>query len=195
MTDISLAAVLNELGLPSSARDVAPARTVPRARILQLMKSHDLEILGALYVFIMNRRPGRGVEPPLTFQDYKTFLLRYYRRCLLEDPDSNWASSRYSAGWDLVSWFGLLWRDRTVPRTVLAEIKGFLAQLYLEGDEAVRTCIVTATLEHLFEQRAIRRFFAEWRDDPVLSVAYRDASDWSARGGATPLGRVRPRKS
>jgi len=35
----------------------------------------------------------------------------------------------------------------------------WLGRLYTEGDEKLRTCIVAATLEHLFEQKDIREFF------------------------------------
>jgi hypothetical protein len=76
-----------------------------------------------------------------------------------------------------------------VPREVLKELRNWLGQLYREGDKGVRTCIVNATLEHLFEQEEIRNFFSNWKNDDVLAVAHREASDWYLGGGKTPLGK------
>jgi hypothetical protein len=122
----------------------------------------------------------------------------YYERCLKEDPDSKWADSRHSAGTTLVNVFASLWKDSSVPREVLKELKTWLGRLYAEGDEGIRTCIVTATLEHLFEQQDIREFFSDWRNDPVLTIAHKEASKWYSGGGKTPLGKqpfVPPKRS
>jgi hypothetical protein len=50
--------------------------------------------------------------------------------------------------------------------------------MYKQGDSNLRNCIAQATLEHLFEQEPIREFFADWMNDEVLALAYRDASEW-----------------
>jgi hypothetical protein len=146
-------------------------------------------VLGAVYCFLMNRKDGRTVEPPLSFKDYQQFLLHYYERCFLEDPKSAWADSRYSAGWDVVNWFGIVWRDENAPPSAVADIKGLLAKLYSNGDEALRTCVETATLEHLFEQKEIRKYFEDWRVDSTLAPAYSRAVEWHTKGGRTPLGK------
>jgi hypothetical protein len=67
--------------------------------------------------------------------------------------------------------------------------KLWLANIYRRGSEDVRTCIVTATLEHLLEQGAFRKFFADWVKDPILRKAYEEALEWYAGGGRTPLGK------
>ena len=59
--------------------------------------------------------------------------------------------------------------------------------------ETIRTCIVTATLEHLFEHKDIREFFSDWKKDPVLAIAHKEASVWYLDGGKTLLGKS-PRK-
>jgi hypothetical protein len=55
------------------------------------------------------------------------------------------------------------------------ELKDWLGRLYAEGDESIRTCIITATLEHLFEQKDIRESFPDWKKDPVLAITHREA--------------------
>ena len=171
--------VLSELGLPTSAKGVSTPRAVSKGRVLEIMSDGDINVLGAVYTFIMDSKNNQRVEPPLLYADYQRFLLSYYERCFREDPQSAWADSRYSAGWDLVNWFSHIWQDNNIPRSGVAELKDLLARLYREGDEKLRTCIVTATVEHLFEQKAIRKYFEDWRKDPVLDTAYQQAMEWA----------------
>jgi hypothetical protein len=90
-----------------------------------------------------------------------------------------------------VNRFASVWRDSSVPRSLLDELKMWLGRLYKEGATDIRTCIVQATLEHLFEQKQIREFFSDWQDDEVLAVAYQEASEWYKGGGHSPLGKPR----
>ncbi len=129
------------------------------------------------------------IEPPISISEYIEFSKRYYERCLKENPDGDWSDSRYSAGADVVNIFASLWRDSSVPRPVLEDLKMWLARLYREGDTEIRTCVVQATLEHLFEQKQIREFFADWLNDEVLAVAHAEASEWYKGGGSSPLGK------
>jgi len=89
----------------------------------------------------------------------------------------------------MVNIFASLWRDTSVPRPVLTDLKTWLGKLYKEGDQGIRSCIVQATLEHLFELKDIRKFFSDWQNDEVLRVAHDEASEWYKGGGRTPLGR------
>lgn len=129
------------------------------------------------------------IRPALRLQDYCRFMTRYYERCFREDPQGEWCDSRYSAGWSLVNWFVILWNDKNVPRTAVEELKDWLARVYMEASPDLRLCIETATLEHLLEHRKIRKYFADWKDDPVLGVAYSQAMGWVQGGGKTPLGK------
>lgn len=179
---------------------IAPdnAEWTPRTNTLQLddihrwLKSDDIEVLGFTSALIHDAR--FRIEPPLPCNEYKDFVIHYYARCLKEDPQGKWADSSYSAGSSLVNIFGSLWRDSSVPRETMKELKDWIGRLYVEGNEALRTCLVTATLEHLFEQRDIREFFSDWEKRPVLARAHKQACEWYLGGGETPLGK-RPLKS
>jgi len=155
--------------------------------VRQWFKSDDIEVLGFTSALIHDAR--FRIEPPLTPKEYKGFVLHYYGRCLREDPKGEWANSRYSAGTTLVNIFASLWRDSAAPPEIVKELKDWLGRLYDEGDESLRTCIVTATLEHLFEQKDIRDFFSDWKEHPVLAIAHKEASAWYLGGGKTPLGK------
>jgi hypothetical protein len=93
------------------------------------------------------------------------------------------------AGTELVNIFVRLWKDASVPRPGLEDLKGWLETLYREGDQAIRTCVIQATLEHLFEQEQIREFFSDWQKDGELALAHREASEWYKGGGSSPLGK------
>jgi hypothetical protein len=159
--------------------DVFPGANIHKGTILEWMAQEDIQALGAVYYLIMDRRYYPRIKPPLKLADYKDFLLHYFGRCFLEDPQLDWTCSRYSAGWDLGNWFRSLWQDHAIPRRTLAEIKDWLGQVYKEADTGLRTCIVTATLEHIIEDRAVAKFFSDWEKDPVLKDAYLEALVWS----------------
>jgi hypothetical protein len=156
----------------TSAMEKSQRSTVPidGSEVRTWLSATDIETLGAAYSFIMEPRLSRGITPPLTLNDHKNFLLRYYERCFLEDLQSKWASSRYSAGWDLANWIQSLWGQG--HKDVLGEVKVWLAKVYREGDSSLRECIINATLEHVFSSRAIAKFFLDWALDPILQPAY-----------------------
>jgi hypothetical protein len=174
---------------PEHAEWTPKTDVIALSDVQRWMASEDIEILGFMHHLVSNRR--FRIEPPISLPEYVEFTKRYYERCLRENPDGEWSDSRYSAGGDLVNIFASLWRDSTVPRPVLDDLKSWLGRLYKEGKPEIRTCIVQATLEHLFEQKQIREFFLDWQRDVVLAVAYQEASEWYKGGGSTPLGKAR----
>jgi hypothetical protein len=175
---------------PEFAEWTPKTDVIPLSELREWMKSSDIQILGFVHHTIGNGR--FRIEPELPVEEFVDFVKHYYERCLHENPDGVWSDSSYSAGMDLVNIFGNLWRHTQVPRLLLDDLKNFLGRLYRDGDESTRTCIVHATLEHLVEQKPIRKFFSEWSSDPVLRVAYEEACLWPDGGGSTPLGKPQP---
>lgn len=187
----TLEAIIDKLWIvPENAEWTPKTDTVSLNDIRQWLESHDLEVLGFANALVHDAR--FHIEPPLAVNEYKHFIKRYYGRCLKEDPKGKWADSRYSGGTALVNVFASLWRNSSVPREVVKELKGWLARLYVEGDQSLRVCIITATLEHLFEHKEIREFFSDWKKDPMLAAAHKQASEWYKGGGRTPLGKPAP---
>ncbi len=169
---------------------VAPeyAEWTPKTDVLSLgdlrewMKNADIEVLG--FVDSMLHDGRFRIEPPLAPTEYVEWVKLYYGRCLKENPDGEWSDSSYSAGWDIVRIFIKLWDDERVPRELLLDLKSWLADLYRNADARLRTCLITATLEHLFERAPIRKFFVDWRRDSILRTAYQQACMWDIK---TPL--------
>lgn len=173
---------------PANAEWIPKTDVILLSDIRRWMGSGDIEVQGFTHGLLHDRR--FRIEPPITLEEYIVVTKLYYERCLRENPEGDWADSRYAAGADLVNIFASLWRDSSVPREVLQDLKAWLGNLYKDGDSDLRTCIVQATLEHLFEQEPIRALFSDWLDDPVLAEAHREASEWYKGGGSTPLGKL-----
>jgi hypothetical protein len=165
------------------ADDSTSPRSISKWDVVRWASSSDLETLGAVFALLDKASLRERIVPSLTFSEHQTFILAYLERCLVENPEGEWPDSRYEAGWSLTSWIKTIWADEAVPREKLLEIKTMLARLYKSGDAQIKTCIVNATLEHLFENRSIAAYFADWGRDPSLAQAFSDAMLWSEQGG------------
>ena len=118
--------------------------TVPRDRVLEWMRTDDIESMGAIYSLITAH--FSRIHPPLEFNTYYPFALRYFERCLVENPQSEWAETRYGAGNNIIGWFVWCWRDPVQRPSTAPALKQWLATLYVSGDSEVRTCLIHATL-------------------------------------------------
>lgn len=161
-------------------------REIPAVLVRSWMASHDPDVRGATYGFFHSAHTTR-VTPELSFDEVFDFTLNYYEWCIKTDPaPGGWANTRYSAGWDLVGWFSALWNQQR-ERKYFEEIKLRLADLYKNGNADLRKAIEHAIIEHLFERKQIRRFFADWERDPCLKSAYAEGTLWVTHGGTSPL--------
>lgn len=185
----SLQEIIDQLWTSPENAEWTPKRDViPFSDVQRWMASDDIEILGLAHGLLGDQR--FRIDPGISLDEYIRSTKHYYGRCYRENPEGDWSSSRYIAGGEFVNIFASLWRDTSVPRPVLRDLKDWLGNLYKQGDSELRTCIVQATLEHLFEQEPIREIFADWLNDDVLAEAHKEASEWYKGGGSTPLGKL-----
>jgi hypothetical protein len=157
-------------------------KCVPNDKIINWMQSKDIEVLGAIYDFISRKKYYKKIYPGLTAEDYNGFIMHFFKRCILEIPSTDWKSdhfvlSRYDAGYDFVRWFKIFWNDPNVPKSIVYALKEWLENIYKDGDEEIRECIITAMLEHLFNNEEIATFFSDWLSDPILKPAYERAME------------------
>jgi len=150
-------------------------KRIPRELVLSWMRSDDIEVIGAVYTYCTNPDYYTKIEPDLTAEDYYQFIRLYFKRCFVENPSGEWTETRYEAGWSLVNWFKSYWKDKTLPRHYVSELKEWLAEIYISGDDDVRLCLSTSVLEHLFDNKGISRFFSDWQKNPVLRHAFEEA--------------------
>ena len=161
-------------------------RPIPAPLIRRGMDSKDWDLIDATYV-LLNSAHVQRIAPPLSFDEVFEFTLRYYISCLKDNPTPRGKPPmRYSAGWDLVAWFCHLW-DNGVEKQYFKRIKAQLADLYKSGDGDLKQAIEHAIVEHLFERKPIRKFFADWKSDSELRPAYEEGVLWVSHGGTSPL--------
>ncbi len=140
--------------------------------------NQDLEAQGALNSLLFDPADSRRIDPNLTLPEYMALELPYLERCLREDPRGDWADSRWEAAGLVASWIKDVWADERFRPSVV-EFRDWLAKLYKSADDlGLRTCLVQATLEHLFEVEGIANSFGIWRDDEELRSAYDEAKLW-----------------
>lgn len=144
------------------------------------MQSDDLQILGLVVQAFVDYGDLERIEPRLDMQVVYDFLLRYYQRCIREDPHCEWADGRYGVGFHIAPWY------HNAPEVIDGSLLGFLTEirqllrgLYLEGDEDVRDAIACGALEDILVQPRWREFFRDWCDDPILRAAYDYAMEYA----------------
>jgi hypothetical protein len=158
---------------------------LPRDVLASWMASSDIEVQGAAYALLKKVGHALKVVPPPAPEDIDAFFLAYLARCMGEDVHGEWTHSRHEAGWEVAGWMAALADAVDQPR--LLQLRAWLADLYERGSPEERDALVNAALEHIFERPSLRRLFRDWKDHPVLSQAYKDASLWVKEGGDSPL--------
>lgn len=156
---------------------------IPVELLRAWMRRPEIEVQAAIYDLLTSSERVKKLVPDVTFEDYVIFKPKFFSQCIIENPDSEVTLSRWEAAMEFLGWFGYLWDDPSVDRSVLTEAKDQLRKLYLEGDSDVRLALIQGTLEHLFENASVRDFFADWLNDPILQEAYEEAAEWSKLGG------------
>jgi len=150
---------------------------IPASRVKSWLRhAPSVEVLGAINHHIV--RHSRRVEPPLSMEDICSTVQEYYRLCLIQDQDGEYAPNRSVAGIELVGWFRSLWRDAAVPREYVARLKAMLFDLCIDPT-IPQDAMVGAVIEHLFEMPEVAEFFADWKDDARLREVYDRAMDWA----------------
>jgi len=167
---------LNEEGWPKRS-------PIPRGRVLEWMKSEDLEVLGATHTLLHKKKQLSRVEPPLEFAEFFEFMTRYYERCLRESNDQGeewegWqeADSGFNLNHSIVFWFIELRRDKSTPRQVLVDFKVWLASVLLSTGGSGRH-LATAVFDHLLLNKRMGKFFSDWQDRPELRFVFFDLKE------------------
>ena len=124
----------------------------------------------------------------MTLEEFSSIATTYLGRCVKENPQGMHSHNRYEAGWEIASLFFSLWRNSEGSHEECLRLKRWLAEMINSGDAEVELCLINATLEHLFEDAKIAKFFNDWRADPSLANAYAAAMLWPEQGGTSPIG-------
>jgi len=142
------------------------------------MESRDIYVQATLYDHIMDARYARKIVPSLELSDYLTFVPSFTKRCMQMQSSNEAIEGQELVGYEFMRWFVSLYEDKSISRETLVRLKRWLADFYRESDAELRVSLVNIILEHLFENKKIRRFFSDWKTDPILSQAYEAAEMW-----------------
>lgn len=178
--------VMNTMSDKHFLRDIEQYRDsggpIPVHLVKSWMESTDIDVLGQVADLITYPPQWERIEPPLEEEDMEEFLLSYYRRCILEDPKSDLADSRYGIGSVILGWFDAVPREAEVAdQRFLLRVKHLLSLLYVGGNQDVRDAIVCGALEHILEDTRWRTFFADWQEDSSLRSGYERALAWAVQ--------------
>jgi hypothetical protein len=156
--------------------DINETSEIEKEGIIKLITSDDIEAQGEIFDLLNRELFCSRIRPPLALADVYPYLLKHLKRVILEDPNGKWSGSRYEAAAFLVNLFRSYWDQGAKQASAVADIKNLLEALLRDGSEEVRICIISGTLEHLFEDQKIKDYFSSWIELPRLNDAYSEAS-------------------
>ena len=100
------------------------------------------------------------------------FLPSYFIDCIVENPDSDWADSRYLATIGFSSWFREICSNSKCNRNYILMIVKRLSDLYLNSNDDIREAIINGFLEHVLHDSYCEPYFNNWKHNTVLNSAY-----------------------
>ncbi|HTS09730.1 MAG TPA: hypothetical protein VMP68_29460 [Candidatus Eisenbacteria bacterium] len=161
------------------AMDEQQEGAIPKADVLAGIYSDDVELAGAVYDIVTSSKLRIRIEPPLADDELDKLITEYFERCILTDPKGEWTLTRYSAAREAQGCILETWESEGGCSEAFTKWKKWMEKLYRAGDEGIRRAIVDGILEHLFEKKALRHSFADWKADSILRTAYDEAQLWA----------------
>jgi hypothetical protein len=152
---------------------------ISKADIAAGIRSDDTELAGAIYDIVTTDKLRKRIEPPVVGEELENLLMPYFERCILTDPKGEWTLTRYSAAWEAQGCMLKLWDSEGGSSKSFSRWKKWMEKLYRAGDEGIKRALVDGILEHLFEEKGVRQFFADWKTNPELKIAYDEAQLWA----------------
>ena len=109
------------------------------------------------------------------------FLLDYYLASIASTSGSgSQGHSRFEAAQEMRSWLEKLWEQRPETEAMIQRVVQRVTEVFLEGDPAIRNCIETGFLEHVFEREELVTLFEEWKSHPELATTHEHCVEWGA---------------
>ena len=149
---------------------------IDRARVLNWMTQPDLETRALVYSLTDNA--WSRITPELTMEQQCSFMQKYLLDAVgANRRDEECIHSGFEAAWELAAWLKHLY---CLPKTekIIARVVADLEQLYRTSDAETRNRIETGAVEHIFEEKGLRKYFEHWRRDPDLRTAYELCLAW-----------------
>ncbi len=154
---------------------------LPRSLIASCLHSHDIHLLGALNTLLdMPDHVGR-ISPALEFRSLFTFKMRYCERCITDNPKSEWADERFTAGWDFSKWFLKQFHKKRFQPSDLMLFRQWLTQFFHKSPAPIRQCITQTLLADILREKEIRILLSDWEKLTPLQEAFQAALSQKSR--------------
>lgn len=151
-------------------------KNIPKSQIDRWKQSSDMETLGALVELITDKKYFKYIKPALEFKDYYPFLFNYYLTCITNKYDGEWVHSNYMAAYELKNFIEGIWDDKQLSEyeknKLRKEIKNKLEQITLTADKNLKEILINGLFEHLFDNKAIKNYFKDWKHKKNLKSFY-----------------------
>jgi hypothetical protein len=158
-------------------RALATDGPIARDDVRRWIDSTDLLTWSAVYA--LAEESWARVQPEMEVHEQVDFMRRYLLRCIEENPTpGDHLHGGYEAAWELAAHMKL-WRSAggklaATVRSIAVELE----KMYRRSEPAGRNRILCGVMEHLFEDPALRPYFASWDRDEELRGAYKLAVEW-----------------
>lgn len=156
------------------------SESIPIEKVLEWMETEDLGAMGAVSEIVTLVEFVERINTEIDQEILERFLYRYYERCLIEDPEDDYADNRYETCRSLLAWFQALPKDVDPDsNSFIVNMKYWMEEIYRRSDQDIRKAITYGALEHILEQERWQKFFSNWKNDPVLAESYDSAMEWA----------------
>lgn len=151
---------------------VASGSKVPCEKTREWMSSRHREVQSLIYEWLRGHHPSIEAPPR---HEVEQFYLEFLEASLRENKGNEYRFEQYEAVMEIHAWIRDLWHGRPDTIQTLERVRDMLRCLCIEGDDELRGAVLFHSFEHLFMNREIADFFADWANDGRLTDMYNRA--------------------
>lgn len=84
---------------------------VEKCLIEAAIHGDDPDALGLAYSIMLDEQRHKYIEPAFQWAEVSSLLQVYFRKCIFQDYESEWADSKVTAMYDCLSWLRATWDE------------------------------------------------------------------------------------
>lgn len=146
----------------------AQSPVLPKKLFDEVCANGDLSERGKLYDFFLSFGESAFSNGEVASEQLENFFIEYLAACLRFQQGHGDHMGCYEAGWEIARLINTSLRSE---KSALARrLISVVDQTYIEGDGERRICIENACVEHVFEDSAAAKFFAQQKISSELQL-------------------------
>lgn len=151
--------------------------TISLAVLREWISSDDIDTAGAALAYLTDAKYFTKIQPSVSRELFFVLMRTVVERAIVLDPKSEWAPSRYEAAYSMTNWIKSEWAS--MSDVIRNDIRQWIESLYRRSNPDIQQSLETGLLEHLFENKDIQTYFANWSLDPEWKDVFSRSTDWS----------------